>query len=138
MIEERAGKLEVKVEEALPIGVGAVAFGITDGVVEAFAGELDSLTRSWGLPGWAGIPLFGVEPLAPLDDWLIDVVGPSIVSLVGVASKNKEVTNAGVGGLLYGVPKILHYMMVRARGASQPVGPGVMPQRVQARYVVRG
>ena len=144
MIEERAGKFVVNMDEAVPVVVGAIATGAVDAGVEAFSGELDRWGQSWGFPAWAGRPLFGVEPLPPLDDWLIDLVGPGATALIGAIAKNKEVTNAGIGGLIFGVPELLANMVIRTKqkftipAFTPPPTPSAQRYVQGPRYIVRG
>lgn len=61
-----------------------------------------------------GHPLFGIEPLPPLDDWL--VLGTSAaVFLAGYLTKRDTVRQFGEGMLLYSGPMIIHHMFRRAK-----------------------
>lgn len=140
MIEERAGKLELKMDEAVPVISGTAATMATDVALETLA--------KFYPQEWMGKPLFGVEPLPPIDDWLIGVVGPGAATLIGALMKNKELMNGGLGGLLYGAPMIIHHSIVRFFQLPYPFGlpagaPPAPPATQRASiqgpsYIVRG
>ena len=61
---------------------------------------------------WADKPLFGVEPLPPLDDWL--VLGISLIPLLyGHFSHNYTIKTIGEGMTLYAIPMLTRVMACR-------------------------
>jgi hypothetical protein len=102
---------------------GATTTAILDGILEAFSGE-------W-FPEYAGKPLFGVEPLPPLDDWAVLGV-PAAIYLVGRFAKKEPLETFGLGGLTYAGPMIIHHMIVRAKAYG--VGPRASPSPKETSY----
>jgi hypothetical protein len=85
---------------------GGTVTAAVDAILEAYSGE-------W-FPQYAGKPLFGFEPLPPLDDWVVLGI-PAAVYLVGHFAKKASVKNFGLGGLLYAGPMIIHHIIFRAK-----------------------
>jgi len=85
---------------------GAVTTAVVDSILEGYSLE-------W-FPEYAGKPLFGVEPLPPVDDWIILGV-PAVLYLAGRFAKKASLKTFGLGGLIYAGPMIIHHMIVRAK-----------------------
>jgi hypothetical protein len=115
-INESLKLLEIKPEEIpqaiLELSGGAVSTGVLDGI-------LDIIFDRW-LPQYAGKPLFGFEPLPPIDDWVVGAA-PLLTGVVATHLKNKDLMRFGVGGALYWGGMIVHQMIFRAKAYG--VGP---------------
>jgi hypothetical protein len=115
-VKESLKLLEIKPEETaqaiLELFGGAVSTGTLDGILEAFA-------DMW-FPQYAGKPLFGFEPLPPIDDWLVGVA-PLLTGTIATQMRNKDLMRVGVGGALYWSAMIVHHMILRAKAYG--VGP---------------
>ena len=93
------------VKEA-PLAIGAILTGLFDAGLEAlYASNKEE---------WEGkFPFVAtIDPLPPADDWIVLGV-PAAVTVAGLFV-NEDVYSAGLGGLLYAGPMILHHTIVRA------------------------
>jgi hypothetical protein len=115
-IKESLRLLEIKPEEVaqaiLELSGGAVSTGVLDG----FLGIIFDM---W-LPQYAGKPLFGFEPLPPIDDWLVGAA-PLLTGVAAAQMGNRDLMRVGVGGALYWGAMIVHNMIFRAKAYG--VGP---------------
>jgi len=115
-IKESLTLLEIKPEETpqaiLELSGGALSTGILDGI-------LDIIFDMW-LPQYAGKPLFGFEPLPPIDDWLVGAA-PLLTGVAATQLKNRDLTRLGVGGALYWGAMIVQQIIFRAKAYG--VGP---------------
>jgi hypothetical protein len=148
-IKESLRLLEIKTEEIpqaiLELSGGAVSTGILDGI-------LGIIFDMW-LPKYAGKPLFGFEPLPPIDDWLVGVA-PLLTSAAATQLKNKDLIRLGVGGALYWGGMIVHQIIFRAKAygvgprspqaSTAPAEPTATPRKqvstepTKGRYLVTG
>jgi hypothetical protein len=119
-IKESLTLLEIKPEETpqaiLELCGGAISTGILDGI-------LDIIFDMW-LPQYAGKPLFGFEPLPPIDDWLVGAA-PLLTGIAATQLKNKDLMRVGVGGALYWGAMMIHQIIFRAKAYG--VGPRSSP-----------
>jgi hypothetical protein len=109
-LKESLKLLEIKPEEVaqavLELFGGAISTSAFDGILEVFA-------DIW-FPQYAGKPLFGFEPLPPIDDWLVGAA-PLLTGAAATQLKNKDLMRLGVGGALYWGAMIIHQMILRAK-----------------------
>ena len=108
--------LEIKPEETpqaiSELSGGALSTGILDGI-------LAIIFDMW-FPQYAGKPLFGFEPLPPIDDWLVGAA-PLLTGIAATQLKSRDLMRVGVGGALYWGAMIIHQMILRAKAYG--VGP---------------
>ena len=109
-IKESLKLLEIKPEEIpqaiLELNGGAISTGVLDGI-------LDIIFDMW-LPQYVGKPLFGFEPLPPIDDWLVGAA-PLLTGVAATQLKNKDLMRLGVGGALYWGAMMVHQIILRAK-----------------------
>lgn len=89
-----------------PLVIGAFLTAVLDAAIEAVWAS----NKEYWTDRFPFVPTIG--PLPPADDWIVLGV-PAVVAFAGTVA-GEDVASAGIGGLLYAGPMMVHHTIVKS------------------------